>query len=446
MLRPWSHHKMNCFLCTEEVQEALEFHLKCSSCDEVLHYRCGMGYEDPVKAFRVSPGKQQYKCPVCVIGSSYNFIHLALRKHERLSTLDVQVQAEDDTTESEASHTPAVDGDGAVHASPATSVNGVDAGDLSHISHTSDSQRIPSGQEQRPRTSTAGTDQSLQTVVGEAESRRVKRCKGMLYGLKHIPNTVDTLILLDSNGRDIKVENIDGTGKKLCLRSIGGLCCAATTQALKDCKPRYPKIKALYLGLGTNDHLHARDHPGERVDYIKQLDSQIRKVFPNAATNFILPFSAIKDLGVDYVKNLAASIKSAGVRWRIHQSPTMKDKLVGPRFLHLKPEGKAAFIKWLSKICAPAVPPITVAPTLPPTPKGPRNRVRSDRSNRGSDRHTGDSQYTHDYPLLSRRDGAQAAGEPAPLNLDRLLSDRLYELLLGPQTITRPPNYRSRWG
>ena len=100
-----------------------------------------------------------------------------------MSTLDVQVQAEDDTTESEASHTPAVDGGGAVHTSPTTSVNGVDAGDLSHISHTSDSQRIPPGQEPRPRTSTAGTDPSLQTVVGEAEARRVKRSKRMLYGL-----------------------------------------------------------------------------------------------------------------------------------------------------------------------------------------------------------------------------------------------------------------------
>ena len=439
---------MNCFLCSEEVGEALEFHLKCSSCDKILHYRCGMGYEDPVKAFRTSPGKQQYKCPVCIIGSSYNFIHLALRKHELLSTQDVQAE-DDDNTESEASHISAVDGGRAVQTSPAPSLNDGGVGDVSHISHTPegiDSQAIPPGQEPRPRTSTVGTDPSLQPVLPVSESRLVKRCKGMLYGLKHIPNTVDTLILLDSNGRDIKVENIDSTGKKLCLRQIGGLCCAATTQALKDCKPKYPKIKALYIGLGTNDHLHRRHHPGERVEYIKKLDSQIRKVFPNAATNFILPFSAIKDLGADFVKSLAASIKSAGVGWRIHQSPSMKDKLVGPRFIHLKPEGKTAFTKWLCKVCSPAVL-TTTAETVPPPPK-PRNRVqRNRRSGPPSDRHTGDSQYSQyssDYPLI-RRDGAQAVHEPTPLNLDRLLSERLYELLLGPQPRTRPQTFRARW-
>ena len=435
---------MNCLLCTEEVQEALEFHLRCSSCDEVLHYRCGMGYEDPVKAFRISPGKQHYKCPVCIIGSSYNSIHLALKKHELLSSKQ-DIPAEDDNTVSEASHddTPAVDGEGVIHTYAAPSLDGGDVGNLSHISHTSGSQRIPNGQEPRPRASTAGSDPSLQPVVSVAESRRVKRCKGMLYGLKHLPSTVDTLILLDSNGRDIKAENIDSTGKKLCLRQIGGLCCAATTQALKECKPKYPKIKALYIGLGTNDHLHRRDHPGERVDYIKNLDSQIRKVFPNAATNFLLPFSAIKDLGADFVKGLAASIKSAGVGWRIHQSPSMKDKLVGPRFLHLKPEGKTAFTKWLCKVCSLA----TTAETVPPPPK-PRNRVqRNRRSGPPSDRHTGDSQYSQyssDYPLI-RRDGAQAVHEPTPLNLDRLVSERLYELLLGPQPRTRPSTYRARW-
>ena len=140
----------------------------------------------------------------------------------------------------------------------------------------------------------------------------------MLFGLKNIPNTVDTLMILDSNGRDIKAEHIDATATKLCFRQIGGLCCAATTQALKQCRPRYPRIKSLYLGLGTNDHLHSHEHPGDRVEYIQNLDREARIVFPKADINFILPFSAIKGLGADYVTNLAASIKAAGVRWKIH--------------------------------------------------------------------------------------------------------------------------------
>ena len=68
----------------------------------------------------------------------------------------------------------------------------------------------------------------------------------MLYGLKNISETIDTLALLDSNARGILGEHIDGNGRKVCLRQIGGLCCAATTQALRECKPRYPKIKNIY--------------------------------------------------------------------------------------------------------------------------------------------------------------------------------------------------------
>ena len=44
-----------------------------------------MGYDDPVKAFKVSLGKQQYKCPICIVGSTYDAIHLALKALEKLS-------------------------------------------------------------------------------------------------------------------------------------------------------------------------------------------------------------------------------------------------------------------------------------------------------------------------------------------------------------------------
>ena len=44
-----------------------------------------MGYDDPVKAFKVSLGKQQYKCPICIVGSTYDAIHLALKALEMLS-------------------------------------------------------------------------------------------------------------------------------------------------------------------------------------------------------------------------------------------------------------------------------------------------------------------------------------------------------------------------
>ena len=172
-------------------------------------------------------------------------------------------------------------------------------------------------------------------VVSVAEQRRIKRCKGMLHGLKHIPSTVDTLLILDSNGRSISGEDIDGSGNKICARAIGGLCVSATTTALTDLKITYPKIKTLAFGLGTNDHLHARQHPGDIEVYVQLLNTAARKVFPEAKIHFILPFSAIKGLNQDFVNKLDQAIRNSGVGWKILKTPSMKGNLEPPSFIHL---------------------------------------------------------------------------------------------------------------
>ena len=56
-------------------------------------------------------------------------------------------------------------------------------------------------------------DADFRHVVSDHERRRIKRCKGMIYGLKHVSRTVDTLLILDSNGRSISSEDIDGNGE-----------------------------------------------------------------------------------------------------------------------------------------------------------------------------------------------------------------------------------------
>ena len=112
-------------LCSDAVGDAVELHLRCSDCDQVLHYRCGMGYDDPVKAFKVSLGKQQqYKCPVCIVGSTYKLIHMALRIHEQRTQAALA-----DRGEVHVSHTSA---------EPDRTHND-DGGELSHISHVSGS-------------------------------------------------------------------------------------------------------------------------------------------------------------------------------------------------------------------------------------------------------------------------------------------------------------------
>ena len=460
-----------------------------------------MGYEDPVRAFKTSVGKQQqYKCPICIVGSTYNFIHMALKRHEQLTTVAVPAEGgEQVITEGEeeviTEATPPVpkntsepsQHNESKHDEVISHLSG-DISHLSNISHVSDSRRswsgshrhdtaIPSHQPRGQRSTTGGSGNSFRHVTSKSELRRVKRCKGMLYGLKNIGDTVDTLTLLDSNGRDIKAEHIDGNGRKVCLRQIGGLCCAATTQALKECKPRYPNIKDIYLGLGTNDHLHAGEHPGERVEYIKALDHEVRKVFPSAMIHFLLPFTAIHGLGVRYVKNLADSIKDADVRWKIHQPPGMKGKLVTPALIHLTPAGRAIFTKWLSKTCARGAPLLTAASgrqsQVASHPiQRPINQVQNGlghvlnidgRGHIGVDAPSGkmsvDSQYAGSYPVqgvgIQERGGdlnnrpnvlvQRDAGVSNNINLDSLLKERLFELVMAPQTYFRPSNYRARW-
>ena len=270
-----------------------------------------MGYEDPVRAFKISVGKQQYKRPICVVASSYDFLHLVLNKHEQLAKPAVPAATEEaeDTVEESVEPPPPTHppqqqtvGEGVVPAvEPTTPQQQQQTGnlhaDLSHLSSVSRMTRrsiSPITNGQRPRTSTVASNGSFRPVLSHHESRRVKRCKGMLYGLRNIPATVDSLILLDSNGRDIMADNIDNNSGKLVVREIGGLCVPATTEALKQCKPRYPKIKRVYMGLGTNDELHRQEHRGERSIYMKELDTELRKVFPKAEIHFLLPFSSIK--------------------------------------------------------------------------------------------------------------------------------------------------------
>ena len=86
---------MDCFLCAGDLQEE---QLKCSLCSHQLHYACGMGVEVPAEEFRISPGKKQYICPICIAASSYNRIHLVLARHEALSKQEEADQDADSNT------------------------------------------------------------------------------------------------------------------------------------------------------------------------------------------------------------------------------------------------------------------------------------------------------------------------------------------------------------
>ena len=334
-----------------------------------------MGYEDPVKAFMTSVGKQQYTCPVCLIACEYKFIHMVITRHEQMSMAeDESVASTDDSShpENKEESKQVVSRDSNSHTSSATPADKVTVNKTeveSQVNHTPSAPpkspahevHIPSAPPEPPTQpnlnseSGRGQDAGFRHIVSEHEQRRRKRFKGALHGFKHMNASVDTVIILDSNGRDIKGEHIDigGVSDKTRVVSIGGLCVAATSAVLEDSNLRYPNIKRVEVGLGTNDRLHAREHPGEKIDYLRDLNSAIKKVFPNCSIGFILPFSGIKGLGQQYVNDLRKSIQASGVGWKIHTPPAMKDQLVSPRMLHLTRPGRKLYIDWLRKRFGP---------------------------------------------------------------------------------------------
>ena len=479
----------DCFMCLKRVRRDTEWHLRCSSCKRKLHYVCGLGYAEPVKALRVSTSKEQYVCPVCLVGRQYNYLHMALDRHADFSREARAAHADSDEDDDNSSVVSNVDADVAVDpgtrqidpgtqptqqinsgtgnptpvTAPAAGNTTPDAahatGDLTPeaVPVTGD---IPANNAPEPAADRAANTNTQLThpllrlrdgpnadvgsesedmvpVTHPNESRRIKRFKGALFGLRHLPPTVETLLVLDSNGRDIKGEDIDGSGAKVSVKSIPGLCVSATTAALRESKLVFPKIKHVAFGLGTNDHLHRRLHPGDKGPYIKELDAAARKAFPSAKIHFILPFIAIKGLDVSYVHSIAADIKASKVNWKVHFPPNMKGKLAPPQFIHIKPEERVVFASWLKKIFKPKEAETTLPIPSDTQPVIPTPVVSSSMNFRvlNSD------QANNSTPGMRCSNSAvlPPSGEldTNKHSLDSLLKDRLFELVLG-QTTARP--------
>ena len=76
----------------------------------------------------------------------------------------------------------------------------------------------------------------------------------MLFGLKRIPVSANTIFILDSNGRDIVSDQIDGDTGVCSVRAGGGLSLPALCDALDslvDVSISFKKVKTLVIGLGA---------------------------------------------------------------------------------------------------------------------------------------------------------------------------------------------------
>ena len=221
-----------------------------------------------------------------------------------------------------------------------------------------DSQKVEDNIEFHSENANNSVDDNLDKHM-TAEIRRMKRAKGMLFGLKRIPASVNTIFILDSNGRDIVSDQIDGDTGMCSVRAVGGLCMPALCDALDslvDVNISFKKVKTLVIGLGANDILHNATHPQDKSIHIVALNNALKNVFPNAVVHYIPPFAAIKAVGQDGVDSLLGSVKSSGVGWKIHQPPSMKGKLAEPELLHIRKKHRSFFTDWLRTRFGPKTP------------------------------------------------------------------------------------------
>ena len=447
-----------CCYCSGLVQEE---GLQCSNCHRKYHFRCGTGLDNICDRTITKALKDvTFKCSLCKIGEKNTLIHTVITINQAFNEAkhavefhpgelveDVAIVTDHPAVEIPAAEVtepvlPTQPGDGVppvLPTQPGDGVHPVPGAEPGINTNTGTREAEADTRRRGPSLSSNGTPVDVRnrfrTSVNKHELRRIKRCKGMLYGIKHVNPNTKTLLILDSNGRGVRDEDIDSDGS-ISIKSVGGLCVSATTTALKECKVRYPQIKTLVFGLGTNDRLHARDHPGNKEEYIKALDIAAKVVFPTAVIQFILPFSAIKGLCDEFVQDLGKAITSSGVGWRQHKPPTMKGKLMPPNNIHLTESGRQAYIVWLRKVFAPqCVAPRKVAVSNAPNPDLSHQNLRvRDDTNSVDQRIRVSDNVSSNEASLNRSTLINQGGETSfnRLFIDTLIKDRLYEILAPP--------------
>ena len=127
------------------------------------------------------------------------------------------------------------------------------------------------------------------------------------------------------------------------------------------------------------------------------------------------------------IKDLGYAIRISGVSWKVHVTPSMRGKLVSPQNIHLNPDGRKAFTKWLRKVFTSNIQQVSDpgSSTVPhSSPRVPHSNPR-----------------VHDVTVHTdatiNRSHSRVSNNPTELDgssniaIDTLLKDRLLDLLLG---------------
>ena len=188
------------------------------------------------------------------------------------------------------------------------------------------------------------------------DRERVHRFARVVDRLHSLPEHVNTLLLMDSNGHKIKGRQIDSVNRSTWVLSSGGLCLPAAVHALQQHGASHKFIRKVAIVIGTNDYLHRTQHVvGKKGRYLKALSEVIGKLFPNASLHFVLPFTGGK-IPKSYIDRLHSDITENIPECAVLSPPDMRSKLSDG--VHLNQGGISRFLTFLQEHLVPRRPAI----------------------------------------------------------------------------------------
>jgi hypothetical protein len=177
-----------------------------------------------------------------------------------------------------------------------------------------------------------------------AEMDRYKRA-GKLHSISALRDSgCSTLIIGDSHVAGIPSKDLDPTGKT-AVRSVGGMCFPVLAATLAEHKTTYSQFDRIIIAVGCNDLLHGAKCHSDTNAWIKTLEQECVRLFPNAALEFVLPFSGHKSCGKEAVAAIGQTLRRLVSRAVLHETPHMAPSQFSGNSVHLNEEGYA---KWLT--------------------------------------------------------------------------------------------------
>ena len=172
----------------------------------------------------------------------------------------------------------------------------------------------------------------------------------VLSSVGRLPRSIETVVIGDSNYREIDGQTLDPNGT-VAVKYSSGLCIPATVHGLKYCKRTHRNISHVVYCIGYNDAMHEEEqhHANQRVEYVKLLHAESKRVFPRAKITFLLPPTGLYKVDAAYIDSLSKDIKQAAVQIKQVRTSSVKGMLARDN-IHVNGKGKSILVDSIKRV------------------------------------------------------------------------------------------------